>query len=205
MSKITVASASRQLAAHRGPASGDSADGRGGKFLTFFLRGEEYGLEILKVQEIIGMLAVTPVPRTPEFICGVINLRGKVHPIVDLRLKFGMESVAHTEETCIIVVQAQGLQIGIVVDKVSEVLDIAGEDIEDPPSFGTEVNTDYILGIGKSEGRIKLLLDIDRVLADDDLAAAIEGQPGADAGSAEMDPLGASQSRKSLAAVSLET
>lgn len=155
---------------HRSPGSDRSAGGSGGKFLTFFLRGEEYGLEILKVQEIIGMMGVTPVPRTPEFICGVINLRGKVIPIVDLRLKFGMESVEHTEETCIIVVQAQGLQIGIVVDKVSEVLDIASDDIEDAPSFGTDVNTDYILGIGKSEGRVKLLLDIDRVLIREDFA-----------------------------------
>ena len=166
----------------RDSAADQSVAEGGGKFLTFFLRGEEYGLEILKVQEIIGIMPVTPVPRMQAFICGVINLRGKVIPIVDLRLKFGMELAPHTEETCIIVVQAQGLQIGIVVDKVSEVLDIAPADVEDPPSFGTDVNTDYILGIGKSEGRIKLLLDIDRVLAGDDLATLTdirtEGGPG---------------------------
>ena len=143
----------------------------GGKFLTFFLAGEEYGLEILKVQEIIGIMDVTPVPRTPAFIRGVINLRGKVIPIVELRLKFSMESIEETEETCIIVVQTHGMQVGIIVDKVSEVLDISGVDIEDAPSFGTEVNTDYILGIGKTEGRIKLLLDIDRVLGGEDIAA----------------------------------
>jgi purine-binding chemotaxis protein CheW len=171
MSKTITEPTSRHSAAHRGSVSDDSAAGRGGKFLTFFLRGEEYGLEILKVQEIIGMMGVTPVPRTPEFVCGVINLRGKVIPIVDLRLKFGMERAEQTEETCIIVVQANGVQIGIVVDKVSEVLNIAGKDIEDAPSFGTEVNTDYILGIGKSESRIKLLLDIDRVLIREDFAA----------------------------------
>lgn len=137
----------------------------GGKFLTFFLAEEEYGLEILKVETIIGVLAITPVPRTPEFIRGVVNLRGQVIPIVDLRLKFGMESIEQTEESCIIVVQTQGIQMGVIVDRVSEVLDIAAENIEDAPSFGMNVNTDYILGIGKSDDRVKLLLDIDRVLS----------------------------------------
>ncbi len=137
----------------------------GGKFLTFFLAGEEYGIEILKVHEIMGMMDITAVPRTPEFVRGVINLRGKVIPIVDLRLKFGMEAIEQTDETCIIVVQAGGAEIGVVVDRVSEVLDIAGEDIDEAPSFGANVNTDYILGIGKSEGRVKLLLDIDKVLS----------------------------------------
>jgi purine-binding chemotaxis protein CheW len=138
---------------------------RGGKFLSFFLACEEYGIEILKVQEIIGMMPITRVPRTPDFIRGVINLRGKVIPILDLRLKFGMESRPQTEQTCIIVVQTAGTEIGIVVDKVSEVLDIPGKDIEDTPSFGVELNTEYILGIGKSDGRVKLLLDIDKVLS----------------------------------------
>ena len=137
----------------------------GGKYLTFFLRGEEYGLEILKVQEIIGMMDITPVPRTPHYVRGVLNLRGKVIPIVDLRLKFEMEAAKQTDETCIIVVQANGQQKGIVVDKVSEVLDIVSDDIQDAPFFGEHVSTDYILGIGKSEGRVKLLLDIDEVLA----------------------------------------
>lgn len=137
----------------------------GGKFLTFFLAGEEYGIEILKVQEIIGMMDITRVPRTPKFIRGVTNLRGKVIPIVDLRLKFAMDSAEPTKETCIIVVQARGLEMGIMVDRVSEVLDIAAEDIEDAPSFGAEVHTDYILGIGKSDGRVKLLLDIDKALS----------------------------------------
>jgi purine-binding chemotaxis protein CheW len=137
---------------------GDGSRGRsGGKYLTFFLGREEYGLAILKVHEIMGIMPITPVPRTPEFIRGVINLRGKVIPIVDLRIKFGMEQVEQTEETCIIVVQSPGGQTGIVVDKVSEVLDIAASDIEDTPSFGVDVNTDYILGVGKSEGRVKLL------------------------------------------------
>jgi len=152
---------------------------RAGKFLTFFLAGEEYGLEILKVQEIIGMMDVTPVPRTPEFIRGVINLRGKVIPVVELRTKFEMETVEYTDETCIIVVQTHGMQMGIIVDKVSEVLDIAANDIEDAPSFGNDVRTDYILGIGKAEGRVKLLLDIDKVLTGEEVeslraSAAIE-------------------------------
>jgi len=142
---------------------------RAGKYLTFFLAGEEYGLEILKVQEIIGMMDVTPVPRTPEFIRGVINLRGKVIPIVELRSKFEMNTVDYTDETCIIVVQTHGLQMGIIVDKVSEVMDIPDDDIEDSPSFGNDVRTDYILGIGKSQDRVKLLLDIDKVLSSEEL------------------------------------
>jgi purine-binding chemotaxis protein CheW len=146
-----------------------SSTATGGKFLTFFLGSEEYGLEILKVHEIIGMMPITSVPRTPVFVRGIINLRGKVIPVVDLRLKFEMEGKEQTEETCIIVVQANGVQVGVIVDKVSEVLDIIAEDIEDAPSFGTDVNSDYILGIGKSEGRVKLLLDIDKVLSKHDL------------------------------------
>ena len=158
-----------------GQASGES---RGGKFLTFFLAGEEYGLEILKVQEIIGIMDITPVPRSPDYIRGVINLRGKVIPIVDLRLRFGMEQAERTSETCIIVVEANRVQTGIVVDQVSEVLNIASGEIEDTPAFGSEVQTDYILGIGKADGRVKLLLDIDRVLAQgipEDLIASAEG------------------------------
>lgn len=134
------------------------------KFLTFCLGTEEYGIEILKVREIIGMMPITPVPRTPEYIRGVVNLRGKVIPVVDLRLKFGMPAVAQTEETCVIVVQAGGVEMGTIVDKVSEVTDIASDNIEDTPFFGSDVHTEYILGLGKSAGRVTLLLDIDRAL-----------------------------------------
>jgi purine-binding chemotaxis protein CheW len=148
----------------------ETASGVGGKFLTFFLAGEEYGLEILKVQEIIGMMSITPVPRTQSYMRGVVNLRGKVIPVVDLRLKFGMDFKEQTDETCIIVVQANGVQTGIVVDNVSEVLDIPTQSIEDAPSFGAGVNSDYILGIGKSENKVKLLLDIDKVLTTQDIA-----------------------------------
>jgi purine-binding chemotaxis protein CheW len=157
-----------------------AAKSKGGKFLTFFLAGEEYGIEILKVHEIIGVMPITRVPRTPEFILGVINLRGKVIPIVDLRLKFSMASKDADEETCIIVVRVNGMQMGILVDKVSEVRDIASGDIEDAPSFGADVETDYIMGIGKSEGKVKLLLDIDKVLSSQevlDLGAATSGSP----------------------------
>lgn len=136
---------------------------RGGKFLTFFLDQEEYGIEILSVREIIGLLPVTPVPQTPYYVQGVVNLRGQVIPVVDLRLKFDMAAIDATEETCIIVVQTGGAQLGIIVDKVSEVLDIPGDEIVDAPTLGTEINTEYILGIGKSEGRVTLLLDISRI------------------------------------------
>jgi purine-binding chemotaxis protein CheW len=138
---------------------------KGGKYLTFFLAGEEYGLQILKVREIIGVMPITKVPRTPSCTRGVINLRGKVIPVVDLRLKFGMESIPQTEETCIVVVSAGGIAMGIIVDKVSEVLDIASVDIEEAPSFGADVRTDYILGIGKTQGRVRILLDIEMVLS----------------------------------------
>ena len=138
---------------------------RGGKYLSFFLDREEYGIEILRVREIIGLMPITSVPRTPEYLRGVINLRGKVIPIIDLRLKFDMPGVENTEETCIIVVQSGDESVGAVVDKVSEVLDIPDEDIVDAPSLGADVNTDYILGIGKPDSGVKLLLDIDKVLS----------------------------------------
>ena len=141
----------------------------GGKFLTFYLSGEEYGIEILKVHEIIGMMSVTAIPRTPEFIRGVINLRGKIIPIVDFRLKFGMESKYQTDKTCIIVVHVLGIEMGIIVDRVSEVLNIAAAEVEKAPSFGADVNTDYILGIGKSQGKVRILLDIDRVLSNSEI------------------------------------
>ena len=160
------------------PAATDKAGiHQSGKFLTFFFDDEEYAIEILKVQEIIGIMPITTVPRTPEYILGVINLRGKVIPVIDLRTKFGMDSVEWTDETCIIVMQIDETLMGIVVDKVSEVLDIASGDIEDTPSFGTDVNTEYIMGIGKAEGKVRLLLDIDKVLSVKEIAevAATEG------------------------------
>jgi len=147
---------------------------REGKYLTFTLADEEYGIGILKIKEIIGMMPVTTVPQTPKFVKGVINLRGKVIPVIDLRLRFGMESIDYTERTCIIVVEIDGtvgtVQIGIVVDSVSEVLNIKGEDIEDTPTFGTKLDTNYILGMAKMEGGVKILLDIDRVLNSEEIS-----------------------------------
>ena len=144
-----------------------------GKYLTFTLGGEDYGIGILKIKEIIGMMPVTTMPQTPDFVKGVINLRGKVIPVMDLRLRFGMDAIDYTERTCIIVVEIERnsgtIQVGIVVDSVSEVLNIKGEDIEETPAFGTKLNTDYILGMAKMEGGVKILLDIDRVLTSEEL------------------------------------
>ena len=149
------------------------ASNREGKYLTFSMAKEEYGISILKIKEIIGMMPITSVPRTPAFVKGVINLRGKVIPVVDLRLRFGLPAADYTERTCIIVVEIQGptgtIIIGIVVDSVSEVLNIKGVDIEDTPTFGTRLNTDYILGMAKMQGGVKILLDIDRVLTAEEL------------------------------------
>jgi purine-binding chemotaxis protein CheW len=146
----------------------------GGKYLTFALGKEEYGLEILKVREIIGYMDITAVPKTPSYVRGVINLRGQVISVVDLRAKFGMEAAQRTDETCIIVVEIKSgdrkLSTGIIVDRVSEVLNIPGENIEEPPTFGATVATDFILGMGKIAQAVKILLDIDRVLAKDEIA-----------------------------------
>jgi purine-binding chemotaxis protein CheW len=148
---------------------------REGKYLTFVLAGEEYGIGILKVKEIIGIMAITTVPQTPAYMKGVINLRGKVIPVVDLRLKFGMEAMDYTERTCIIVVEiansGQKVMIGILVDSVSEVLNIKGGDIEDTPNFGSRLSTDYILGMAKTGGKVKILLDIDKVLSAEEMGA----------------------------------
>ena len=140
-----------------------------GKYLTFKLAEEEYGLEILKVREIIGLMGITVVPQTPPYILGVINLRGKVIPVVDLRLKFGMETAEDTEKTCIIVVDVPRdgdiIQMGILVDSVSEVLDISGENIEDTPSFGGGFNAEFILGMAKAKDSVKILLNVEAVLS----------------------------------------
>ena len=145
-----------------------------GKYLTFALGPEEYGLEILKVREIFGYMEITAVPQTPAHVKGVINLRGQVIPVIDLRTKFGMDTAEVTEETCIIVVEiSQGkrkFNTGIVVDRVQEVLDIKGEDIEDAPQFGSSVDTSFILGMGKIGDTVKILLSIDKVLAGEDLS-----------------------------------
>ncbi len=151
-----------------------SGTDREGKYLTFSLAGEEYGIGILKVKEIIGMMPITHVPQTPDYVKGVVNLRGKVIPVVDLRLKFGIEPIDYTERTCIIVVEIihvnKTISMGIVVDSVSEVLNIKNGDIEDTPSFGTKLKTEFILGMAKMGSNVKILLDIDLVLADEEIA-----------------------------------
>jgi len=146
---------------------------RGGKYLTFALGKEGYGIQILKVREIIGYMDITSVPRTPSHVKGVLNLRGQVISVIDLRTKFGMETAQKTEETCIIVVetlqQARKISIGLIVDKVSEVLNIAEDKIEDAPNYGTTLKSDFILGMGKISNAVKILLDIDRVLDSSDV------------------------------------
>jgi purine-binding chemotaxis protein CheW len=147
---------------------------KAGKYLTFNIGKEVYGIEILKVQEIIGMMQVTRVPRTPAFVRGVVNLRGKVIPVIDLRLKFGLEGKEDNDRTCIIVVQVgQGggsVIMGLIVDEVSEVLNVLADQIEASPSFGSKVDTDFILGMGKVAQKVVMLLDVDKVLASDELA-----------------------------------
>ena len=163
---------------HNAPALAAQA----GKYLTFQLGGEVYGLEILKVQEIIGMMNVTRVPRTPDFVRGVINLRGKIIPVVDLRMKFDLERPPDTEKTCIVVVQVvrgeQEITMGVIVDEVSEVLDVAADQIEPPPSFGPAVRTDFILAMGKIGRKVVMLLDVDRVLSSGEFALVDQAAQG---------------------------
>lgn len=140
-----------------------------GKYLTFHLAAEEYGLEIVKVREIIGLMKMTRIPQTPAHVRGVINLRGKVIPVLDLRLRFGMPAAEDTEQTCIIVVDIRTaeavLVMGLVVDAVSEVVDISQDQIEEAPSIGAHSDMSFILGIAKIKNMVKILLDIDKVLA----------------------------------------
>ena len=140
-----------------------------GKYLTFALGHEEYGIGILKVREIIGLMEITAVPQTPNFVKGVINLRGRVIPVLELRTKFGMSPQEYNDRTCIIVVEVNSasstIQVGVLVDSVSEVLNILEEELEESPSFGTtQMDTDCILGMGKVKGEVKILLDVDHVV-----------------------------------------
>ncbi len=147
---------------------------KGGKYLTFRLADEEYGIQILKVREINGIMEITSVPQMPMYMKGVINLRGKVIPVIDLRLQFGLAEAEYTEQTCIIVVNV-GREIGIIVDTVSEVLDIDSENIEAPPDVGGAVDNSFILGMGKVGDAVKILLDINNVLTTDELETVIAG------------------------------
>jgi len=140
-----------------------------GKYLTFTLHQESYGIDVLKVREIIRLITITAVPQMPNYVRGVINLRGKIIPVMDLRLKFGFAEAASTEQTCIIVVQVKlpdgkSTQMGLVVDGVEEVTNIAASEIEETPDFGGQIATDYIVGMAKIKGLVKTLLDIDGVV-----------------------------------------
>lgn len=148
------------------------------KLLTFSLGSEGYGVSILKVKEIIGMMDITPVPKTPEFIKGIINLRGKIIPVMDLRLKFGMEEQDYDERTCIIIAEVtlHGTQklIGVVVDMVSEVVTISDEQIEPPPEYGNNLEHSAILGIGKIKDRVVIILDINEIFICDELIKMLD-------------------------------
>lgn len=158
-----------------GGISSQVADERSGKYLTFRLGPEEFGVRVIKVREIMGIQQVTAVPQTPDYLKGVINLRGKVIPVIDLRLKFGLPAVEYNQRTCIIVVQVDGestsLLVGLIVDSVSEVVNLAAADVEDTPDFGSRTSTPFILGMAKLKGKVKILLDIDRVVNSQEIAA----------------------------------
>ncbi len=150
------------------------SDSRAGKYLTFQLASEEFGVGVLKVREIMGIQEITAVPQTPAHVKGVINLRGKVVPVIDLRLKFGLPAAEYTQRTCIIVAQLQGesgsMLMGVIVDGVSEVLNLAAAEIEDAPDFGDDAAGQYLLGMAKVKGKVKILLDIEKVLSNQELA-----------------------------------
>lgn len=160
------------------------------KYLTFSLENEGYGVEILRVCEIIGLIDITPLPRTPPYVKGVINLRGAIIPVIDLRARFSMPAQEYTEETCVIVVEVidtaldEMFQVGAIVDRVSEVLRIPKEQVEPAPSFSGSLNTDFIMGMGKLDNAVLILLDVDRVLAEVDadelLELAADPEPPAD-------------------------
>jgi purine-binding chemotaxis protein CheW len=152
----------------RGTGAGFSAAALAGKYLTFSLGAEEYGLPVLKVREIIKVMDITPVPQVPAHVRGVINLRGKVIPVIDLRAKFSLPAQDYTERTCIVVVDValkkERVMLGVVVDAVSEVLNITAAEIDQTPQFGDQVTTDYMLGLAKVKNTVKILLDLDTVL-----------------------------------------
>jgi len=149
-------------------------DNRAGKYLSFEVGPEEFAIGVLGVREIMGMQDITAVPHTPVYVKGIINLRGKVVPVVDLRLKFGMPASEYTPRTCIVVVDLPGeggsVLMGVIVDSVSEVVNIASGEIENAPDFGEEVGIPYLIGIAKSKGKVKLLLNIEKALTASEVA-----------------------------------
>lgn len=147
--------------------------GEGGQYVTFLLGDEEYGLEIMAVQEIIGFTHITHVPHLPDFIKGVINLRGTVVPVIDLRLKFGLGQVEYNNHTCVVVVKMEERVMGMIVDVVSEVVNFPDGAVEPAPAFGTNIRADFIKGMGKIGDRLVIIMDIDRVLSNEELAAIV--------------------------------
>jgi purine-binding chemotaxis protein CheW len=158
---------------HVVPTSSSSSDRRGGKYLIFSLAEEEFGVRVLKIKEIMGMQEITAVPNTAPYVKGVINLRGQVIPVIDLRMKFNLPSCAYTHRTCIVVVTTQGKAgdrlVGAIADGVAEVLTLVDEEIEDTPDFGNGVTAPYLLGMAKVKGTVKILLDIDQVLSEQEI------------------------------------
>lgn len=151
-----------------------------GKYLTFTVQQESFGIDVLKVREIIRHIAITAVPQMPEFIRGVINLRGKIIPVMDLRLRFGFPNVTNTEHTCIVVVQVKSSEgrlssMGLIVDGVEEVINLSANEIEETPEFGGQIQTEYILGMAKIKGAVKALLDIDKVIGSDSASINVAG------------------------------
>lgn len=144
-------------------------DTQKGKFLTFSIGKEEYGIEIKYVTEIIGIQAITEVPEMPDYIRGIINLRGKIIPVMDVRTRFKKEAIEYNDRTCVIVIDVQEIAIGLIVDKVSEVLNIADQDIVPPPQVNKEAHNRYIKGIGKVGNEVKMLLDCQKLLTDDEI------------------------------------
>ena len=164
----TAATGTAAVSTQAGPAAVTTS---GGKFLTFTLGNEEYGVPVLKVREIIKVMDITQVPQVPDYVLGVINLRGKVIPVIDLRRKFGFPATENTERTCVIVADVDlptmRVMMGIVVDTVSEVLNVSPSEIEETPEFCGRQTTDYLLGLAKVKDSVKILLDLDRVLGND--------------------------------------
>lgn len=148
----------------------DSEDAQKGKYLTFAIQNESYGIEIQYVTEIIGLQKITEVPDLPEFLRGIINLRGKIIPVLDVRLRFRKPAVEYNDRTCIVVVDINDISVGLIVDTVSEVLSIRDEDVVAPPETMMGASNRYIKGIGKTGGDVKLLLDCNRLLKEDELS-----------------------------------
>lgn len=148
-----------------------------GQFLTFILKGQVYGVPIESVQEINRMIEITEVPRTSDFVKGVINLRGKVIPVVDLRLKFGMAEAELTRNSCIVVIEGDNGDIGIIVDAVNSVTNFSAEQVQPPPSMGNDEHINFVIGMGKSDDRVVILVDIVSCLSKDNLSKVVQVAP----------------------------